>query len=65
MNKGIKQPKKKANTGKRAAHRIDLDDDEVVEAPKPEPKKEKQDPKAGLIAPAQIKDESDKNSDND
>ncbi len=65
MNKGIKQPKKKANTGKRAAHRIDLDDDEVEEAPKAEPKKEKKDPKAGLIAPAQIKDESDKKSDND
>lgn len=65
MNKGVKQPKKKANTAKRAAHRIDLDDDEVVEQPKPEPKKEKKDPKAGLIAPAQIKDESDKKSDID
>lgn len=65
MNKGIKHQKKKVNTGKRAAHRIDLDDDDVVEAPKPAPKKEKQDPKASLIAPAQIKDESDKKSDND
>ena len=36
MNKGVKQYKKKANTGKRAAHRIDLDDDDAVEAPKPE-----------------------------
>lgn len=65
MNKGVKQPKKKANTGKRAAHRIDLDDDDVVEEPKPEQKKEKKDPKASLIAPAQIKDESDKKSDID
>ncbi len=65
MNKGIKQPKKKANNGKRAAHRIDLDDDDVVEAPKQEPKKVKEDPKASLIAPAQMKDESDKKSDND
>ncbi len=64
MNKGIKQPKKKANTAKRAAHRIDLDDDDVEEKPKPEPKKGKQDPKASLIAPAQIKDETDKPSDN-
>ncbi len=64
MNKGIKQPKKKANSAKRAAHRIDLDDDEVEEKPKPEPKKGKQDPKASLIAPAQIKDETDKPSDN-
>ncbi len=65
MNKGIKQPKKKANTGKRAAHRIDLDDDEVIEAPKAPQKKAVDDPKAGLITPAQMKDESDKKSDND
>ncbi len=67
MNKGIKQPKKKANTTKRAAHRIDLDDDyEVVEEkPKAAPKKAKEDPKASLIAPAQLKDESDKESDKD
>ena len=66
MNKGIKQPKKKANTGKHAAHRIDLDDDDVIEEkPKATPKKLKEDPKAGLIAPAQMKDESDKKSDND
>ncbi len=64
MNKGVKQYKKKANTGKRAAHRIDLDDDEVAPAPKPEPKK-KQDPKASLIAPADMKDETDKKSEKD
>ena len=67
MNKGIKQPKRKANNAKRAAHRIDLDDDYVVveEKPKAAPKKAKEDPKASLIAPAQLKDESDKKSDND
>ncbi len=65
MNKGVKLPKKKANKNKPAAHRIDLDEDSVPET-KPEPKKKaKQDPKASLIAPAQMKDESDKQSDND
>ncbi len=77
MNKGIKQPKKKkANSAKRAAHRIDLDDE--YEAPESEPKaekaiekkaepkpKKKKDPKEGLIAPGQLKDESDKKSDNE
>lgn len=65
MNKGIKQTKKKSGTTKRAAHRIDLDDDYVEEKPKTEPKKAKEDPKAGLITPAQMKDESDKKSDKD
>ena len=65
MNKGVKQYKKKANTGKRAAHRIDLDDDDAVEAPKPEKKAPKKDPKASLIAPADMKDETDKKSEND
>lgn len=64
MNKGIKQTKKKSGTTKRAAHRIDLDDDYVEEKPKTE-KKAKEDPKAGLITPAQMKDESDKKSDED
>lgn len=64
MNKGIKQKKKSGST-KRAAHRIDLDDDYVEENPKTEPKKVKEDPKAGLITPAQMKDESDKKSDKD
>ncbi len=66
MNKGVKHHKKKANATKRAAHRIDLDEDAVIEEkPKAGEKKAKADPKASLIAPAQIKDESDKNSDND
>jgi YidC/Oxa1 family membrane protein insertase len=64
MNKGVKQFKKKVSSTKRAAHRIDLDEDEVVEAPKEQPKKQKQDPKAGLITPAEMKDETDKPSDN-
>ena len=65
MNKGVKQFKKKSSSTKRAAHRIDLDDDVVEEKPKSEPKKTaKQDPKAGLITPAEMKDETDKPSDN-
>lgn len=73
MNKGVKQVKKK-NTGKRAAHRIDLDEPEKViettavetaasdkaeKSEKPEKKSKAND----LIAPASVKDESDKNSD--
>jgi YidC/Oxa1 family membrane protein insertase len=66
MNKGIKQPKKKANTGKRAAHRIDLD--EPIEATATETETEAaSEPKKSkghdLIAPAEIKDESDKKND--
>lgn len=64
MNKGVKQPKKK-NVAKRAAHRIDLDDDDEtpVETNEKKPvKSKKTDPKASLIAPAEIKDESDKDS---
>ncbi|MBQ7779694.1 MAG: YidC/Oxa1 family membrane protein insertase [Clostridia bacterium] len=62
MNKGVKHAKK-SGSGKRAAHRIDLDDDDgAEEKPKPE-KKAKEDPKAGLITPGQMKDESDKESD--
>ena len=64
MNKGVKQPKKK-NTAKRAAHRIDLDDDDEAPAETDEKKpskSKKTDPKASLIAPAAIKDESDKGS---
>lgn len=56
MNKGYKASKKKS--GKKAAHRIDLDEDAVKEAPeipKSQPKKS-----YDLIAPANIKDESDK-----
>lgn len=64
MNKGVKQPKKK-NAAKRAAHRIDLDDDDETPAEssvKKTEKNKKTDPKANLIAPAAIKDESDKDS---
>lgn len=67
MNKGIKQPKKKANNGKRAAHRIDLD-----EAPEASSEAEnkaedqietKKNKGHELIAPAAVKDESDKEKD--
>lgn len=64
MNKGVKQTKKKSNSGKRAAHRIDIEDtaetasDTVTEAAElPEVKKNKG---HDLIAPASVKDESDK-----
>ncbi len=64
MNKGIKQTKKKANNGKRAAHRIDIDDaaESAPEASSeaaalPEVNKNKG---HDLISPASIKDESDK-----
>ena len=76
MNKGGKQVKKK-NTGKRAAHRIDLDEPEKViettavetaasdkaEKSEKSEKPEKKSKANDLIAPASVKDESDKNSD--
>jgi YidC/Oxa1 family membrane protein insertase len=69
MNKGIKQVKKK-NTGKRAAHRIDLaDNDSVIDTTATETKDEadakpeKKSKAHDLIAPASVKDESDKNTD--
>ena len=65
MNKGIKQPKKKANNGKRAAHRIDLDESAET-APASESNVESETKKSkghDLIAPAAIKDESDKQKD--
>ena len=69
MNKGIKQVKKKSN-GKRAAHRIDLaDTDSVIETTATETnndgeaKPEKKSKAHDLIAPASVKDESDKKTD--
>ena len=67
MNKGIKQPKKKVNNGKRAAHRIDLED--VIDvSSETENKAEdqietKKNKGHDLIAPATVKDESDKEKD--
>ena len=58
MNKGIKQPKKK--TSKKAAHRIDLDEDAVTEKEKTETKMSEG---SSLIPPAALKDESDKEND--
>lgn len=57
MNKGIKQPKKKST--KKAAHRIDLDDESVTEKAEEKATSEG----SSLIAPAALKDESDKESD--
>ncbi len=63
MNKGIKAPKKKASGTKHAAHRIDLDDAPVNEEPKQTSTPKKNNPASTLIAPASVKDESDKEND--
>ena len=64
MNKGIKSAKKNGKKKSvKAAHRIDLDDDGQVEAAA-----ETSEPKAvkpsGIVPPAALKDESDKETDN-
>ena len=64
MNKGLKQAKKsEKKKSVKAAHRIDLDDDGQVEAAL-----EKSETKAvkpsGIVPPAALKDESDKETDN-
>lgn len=67
MNKGVKMSNRaKKREAKRAAHRIDLDDEETdVEATDDAPTTKapaKRDP--GMIPPAALKDESDKPTDN-
>lgn len=62
MNRGIKQPKKAKKAAKRAAHRIDLDDEAVEEAPAIEAPTGKP---SAMIPPAALKDESDKAKDNE
>ena len=63
MNKGVKAPKKKAQSGKRAAHRIDLDDDAITEPEHKQKTNENKPAASSLIAPAAVKDESDKEND--
>ncbi len=62
MNKGIKSAKKNGKKKSvKSAHRIDLDDEAEAEAPAE--LKEKATPKPGIVPPAALKDESDKDND--
>ncbi len=62
MNKGLKQHKSGKKSAKRAAHRIDLEEEEPVEeTAEVAPKKESKG--VGFIPPAVLKDESDKGND--
>ena len=65
MNKGIKQPKKSERKNKRAAHRIDLDDEAEQEEKTEKKPSEKKAKASSLLAPAEMKDESDKKTDNE
>lgn len=62
MNKGIKSAKKNGKKKSvKSAHRIDLDDEAEAEAPAE--LKGKATPKPGIVPPAALKDESDKDND--
>ncbi len=63
MNKGVKQKKLSKKSAKRAAHRIDLDDDEIAEEEAVDAVPKKESKGVGFIPPAALKDESDKGDD--